>query len=246
MTKRVILLLLLTLLAIFIISCDSLPEFETDADGNTTLKNFTVNFETNGGTAIESQKIASNGKLSEPSDPQRNQYVFYGWYLDRQLTQTATFPLTIKGDTTLYADWLRVEEVGRCEDATIKFWTNSNYSANYSLTPTGFDYDKLNKAGYSLKIKVTYDVYYEKDYDVWQDIGYLGAPKYEAYILNAKSNGYGKSDLTTTQEKQTRTLECTLKMGDIQNGTWSLCFSTNNIQNLIHFENIVVEYQCVK
>ncbi|MBR2024488.1 MAG: InlB B-repeat-containing protein, partial [Clostridia bacterium] len=206
----------------------------------------TVNFETNGGSKMQSQKIASNGKLSEPTDPQRDQYVFYGWYLDRQLTQTATFPLIIKGDTTLYADWLRVEETGRCADASIKFWANNNYSANYSLTPTGFDYDKLNKAGYSMKIKVTYDVYYEKDYDVWQDIGYAGAPKYEAYILNSKSNGYGNSNMTTTTEKQTKTFECTLKMGDIQNETWSLKFSTDNIQNIVHFENIQIEYKCVK
>lgn len=242
MTKKLISILLLVILSLGILSCSDLPDMDNaDADGK-----YTVNFETNGGSAIESQKISMTGKLYEPDDPQKEQYEFAGWYLDRQLTQTATFPLAIKGDTTLYADWLRVEETGRCDNATIKFWTDNNFSANYSLTPTGFDYDKLNKAGYSLKIKVTYDVYYEKDYDVWKDIGYLGAPKYEAYILNSKSNGYGKSDLTTTTSKQTRTLECTLKMGDIQNGTWSLCFSTNNIQNLIHFENIVVEYQCVK
>ena len=47
----------------------------------------------------------------------------------------------------------------------------------YDITPTGFDYDKLEKSGYRIKIKVTYDVYYKKDYDVPFDVGYASLPK---------------------------------------------------------------------
>ena len=254
MTKRIIALLLLVILSLSIISCEMITGESPNGDGSSDGDNikiplityYDVNFETNGGSSIRSQEIRENGNLSEPNEPYKDQYAFEGWYLDKQLTQAATFPLTIKGDTTLYAGWLRVEQVGTCKDAKIKFWGKNDFAATYSITPSGFDFDKLNKLGYKFQITVTYDVYYKKDYDVPFDIGYAGAPKYEAYVINSSGNGFGDSDLSTSKSAKTRTIEFTARISDIQNEKWTLSFSTDNIQNLIYFENIVVEYKCVK
>ena len=252
MTKRIIVLLLLLVLSFSIISCEMITgQTSNSGSKNDTTKiplvtYYKVNFDTNGGSSIKTQEIAANGKLSEPDEPRKTQYAFEGWYLDKQLTQSATFPLTVKGDITLYAGWLRVEQTATCADAKIKFWGKNDFAAAYSITPSGFDFDKLNKLGYKFQIKVTYDVYYEKDYDVPLDIGYAGSPKYEAYILNSKGMGYGDSDLSTTKSSKTRTIEVVAKITDIQDEKWTLSFSTDNIQNLIYFENITVEYKCVK
>jgi len=72
-------------------------------------KNFTVNFYSNGGTAVASQTIEEGKKATKPTNPTRtgsvNTYNFEGWYTDVALTQAFSFDTAISGDVTLYAKW---------------------------------------------------------------------------------------------------------------------------------------------
>ena len=43
---------------------------------------FTVNFDSNGGSAVESQIINENDKAVKPTEPTRDGYAFDGWYID--------------------------------------------------------------------------------------------------------------------------------------------------------------------
>ena len=246
--RNAIVILFSLIMAILLVSCS--PDDFENPDGSTDklpfAKYHTVSFDTNGGNAIEAVEVINNGSLERPNAPTRANYIFESWYLDEGLTVPAIFPLKIEGNKTLYAGWLKIADDGKLADAKVKFWANNNFSASYSVTPAGFDLDKLDKKGYHFKITVTYDVYYEKDYDVPYDIGYLGAPKYEAYILNSKGAGYGEDDQTTTTTSQTRTLEFVAKISDLKDEKWMLTFATNNIQNLIYFKNITVKYECIK
>lgn len=192
---------------------------------------------------VKKGNTTDTGKIP---DPYKDDYIFCGWCLDSSLTQDAVFPLQINAPTRFYARWLRVKEANKCKDSKIKCWDGYSPKIGYGITPSGFDYERLSKEGYSFNIKVTYDVYYKKDYDALFNIGYAGAPKYEAYIVNGKGKSYGKSDLTTTTSAKTRTMEYTIKLSEMKNDTWSLEFSTDNIQNIIYFENIVVEFTCTK
>lgn len=142
---------------------------------------------------------------------------------------------------------LKLTDTIKCKSCSIKF-LDSNYSssASYYITPNGFEMDKLEERGYSMEIKVTYNVYYKKDYDVLWDIGYAGSPKYEISILNSDGMGKFESDLTTTTSKVSRTLTIRASIADIKNQRWVLSFSTDNVQNIIYFTDIVVDYRCYK
>jgi uncharacterized repeat protein (TIGR02543 family) len=67
---------------------------------------FSVQFDTVGGTTVESQKRMYGELIEAPDPPAREGYVFDGWYLD----QNATRPWDLEKDVvtesvTLYAGW---------------------------------------------------------------------------------------------------------------------------------------------
>ena len=67
---------------------------------------YTVSFNSNGGSKVESQKIFMGGYASRPTDPVRDKYIFDGWYSDKSLTKPFNFQLTtIRSYITLYAKW---------------------------------------------------------------------------------------------------------------------------------------------
>ena len=87
-------------------------DFEKDVTEPMTLyakwnpKEYTVSFASNGGTAVNSVKYKYESKLSKPSDPVREGYVFVGWYTDEALTKAFSFDTVPSGNFTLYAKWI--------------------------------------------------------------------------------------------------------------------------------------------
>ena len=112
------------------------------------------------------------------------------------------------------------------------------------ITPEGFDLYELEKRGYGMEIKVTYDVYYKKDWGI--GLGYAGSPKYEVSVFDSDGMGVMDKDMTTKTSKTTRTITLTSGIVDLKNTKLFLKFSTDNVQNIIHFENIRVDYRCFK
>lgn len=73
-------------------------------DPGTTM--YTVTFQSNGGSAVPSQAVASGGKVTEPTNPTRTSKTFAGWYADPELSTAWTFATdTVSGNMTLYAKW---------------------------------------------------------------------------------------------------------------------------------------------
>lgn len=72
-----------------------------------TVKQYTVTFEPNGGSPIESQMVAYGGKATEPTPPERESCTFAGWYTDNGMFENAwDFDADIvSSDITLYAKW---------------------------------------------------------------------------------------------------------------------------------------------
>ena len=69
-------------------------------------KEYTVTFDSNGGTQIESIKVKENETVGKPIDPVKEDYYFKGWYLDNELYD---FETKIKSDITLKAEWTKGE-----------------------------------------------------------------------------------------------------------------------------------------
>ncbi len=66
----------------------------------------TVKFDCKGGSEISPQDVQIGGLINKPADPQREGYVFMGWYSDPALTEQWEFDTdTVETNMTLYAKW---------------------------------------------------------------------------------------------------------------------------------------------
>ena len=71
---------------------------------------YTVNFKTNGAAIIQSQQVEKNGKAEKPADPEKEGYIFGGWYTDYACTDKFSFSTKITSSITLYAKWTKATE----------------------------------------------------------------------------------------------------------------------------------------
>lgn len=71
---------------------------------------FTVKFDTNGGSHIESVKAMHSETLKIEENPVKEGYHFTGWYTDRDCTNSFDIQNdAVTGSMTLYAGWEKVE-----------------------------------------------------------------------------------------------------------------------------------------
>ena len=77
--------------------------------GNGIIR-YTVTFDTQGGSKINSVQAVRNNAVSEPDDPEREGYTFGGWFTDKACTQEFDFSTKIMNDMTLYAKWTNRNE----------------------------------------------------------------------------------------------------------------------------------------
>ena len=71
---------------------------------------YTITFNTNGGSLVNSVEVNEGDKLSTPTNPTKsadsdNTYTFEGWFTDTALTQAYDFNLDVTSSFTLYAKW---------------------------------------------------------------------------------------------------------------------------------------------
>lgn len=67
---------------------------------------YDVNFNSNGGTEVLSQKVIANNKAQKPEAPTKADLTFENWYSDATLTTVFDFSTAITENKTLYAKWI--------------------------------------------------------------------------------------------------------------------------------------------
>lgn len=72
---------------------------------------FTVTFDTVGGSSVEKQTINRWNNAVEPKEPTKEGYKFIGWYEDSTYQFRFSFYKPITADTTLYAKWVKNENL---------------------------------------------------------------------------------------------------------------------------------------
>lgn len=74
---------------------------------------FTVTFNSNGGSAVESLKLEAGEDITRPTDPTKEMFTFDKWYSDKALTSPFDFDneKMPEHDITLYANWIPEESV---------------------------------------------------------------------------------------------------------------------------------------
>lgn len=125
---------------------------------------FDVLFDTQGGSAVESQEIVYGEKALAPTDPTREGYQFTGWYQDEECTQSWAFSGSISQDMTLYAGWAATFDVvfDSCGGSTI--FTQTVYAGGTATEPL-----KPTRSGYSFWGWYT-DETYETPWDFTTEI----------------------------------------------------------------------------
>ncbi|MCR5701104.1 MAG: InlB B-repeat-containing protein [Lachnospiraceae bacterium] len=73
------------------------------------VNNYTIHFETNGGSAINDITQDYGAKITAPEAPSREGYTFTGWYIDEKFERQFAFTTMPSENLTLYAGWKRIE-----------------------------------------------------------------------------------------------------------------------------------------
>ncbi len=94
--KRIFIVMIITICMVTLFSCGT---------GDPVIKNYQVNFETNGGSKIESIQVAEGHKIVEPAEPTKEGYTFLGWYQDKDLSKKYNFETLVTDNVTIYAGW---------------------------------------------------------------------------------------------------------------------------------------------
>ncbi len=84
----------------------------------------TVNFETNGGSLINSIRIDADTQLTIPDNPVKPGFIFDGWYTDEFFNIEFDFSQMVVENITLYAKWIEIEKV------SVSFNTQGGSSIN--------------------------------------------------------------------------------------------------------------------
>ena len=90
----------------YTVDCSALMSPPTPPEPQT----FTVTFDSKGGSGVNSQTIAKDGKVTKPTDPTKTGYTFGGWYKNEACTEPWNFNTdTVTENLTLYAKWTEEE-----------------------------------------------------------------------------------------------------------------------------------------
>ncbi len=88
------------------ISEDNYNSNDTSSSSTKVTDPITVKFETGEGSEVEDQEIQKSSVAKAPTDPTRDDYTFYGWYLADDFSgEEFDFETELSADTTLYAKW---------------------------------------------------------------------------------------------------------------------------------------------
>jgi len=147
--KRVCFILTVILTLLLAVSCSKGDgtAHTGDENGGTGGQNgeFTVTFDSAGGTPLPSLKVASGSLIEWPTPPEKKGYLFLGWYCDGRLWSFKNDKVV--SDMTLTAEYMVV-------DYTINYETNGGYYSGtlqgaYNVEGPIKYFPALKKSGYS-------------------------------------------------------------------------------------------------
>jgi len=72
---------------------------------------YKVTFDTDGGTLIDDLLVYEGEMITKPEDPEKEDYVFLGWYETSSYLRIFNFNAMPSGDVTIYAKWQYIDPV---------------------------------------------------------------------------------------------------------------------------------------
>lgn len=74
-----------------------------------TINEYTISFETNGGSPVDSISADYGEQITAPNSPEREGYSFEGWFVDSDLGNEFSFDTMPPQDITIYAGWQAID-----------------------------------------------------------------------------------------------------------------------------------------
>ncbi len=102
--KKRLLFVLAILTMALVLSCALVACNKTDTP-DAPKKEFTITFDTRGGSEIKPITIAEGATITLPRNPTKEGYIFDGWYLSDEFIEKFNATQTISSNITVYAKW---------------------------------------------------------------------------------------------------------------------------------------------
>ena len=81
--------------------------YYSSSGGEGSVTRYTVTFDTQGGSEINSIRVTRNGTVTKPEEPTKEGYIFEGWFTDEDCTNAYDFDKRVTENITLYAKWMK-------------------------------------------------------------------------------------------------------------------------------------------
>ena len=85
-----------------------MPDYDIEFNAVWTINQYSIRFNSNGGSSVPAQTVDNGYKATKPADPTKSGYTFGGWYADSACTTAYDFNSAVTTDLTLYAKWTAV------------------------------------------------------------------------------------------------------------------------------------------
>jgi uncharacterized repeat protein (TIGR02543 family) len=118
------------------LSADLTMHAQWRADTDPPLAQYTIAFDSHGGSAVATIDAAEGTAVSRPEDPGRTGYAFQGWFSAASGGTAYTWPHTLNADLTMHAQWAAV-----------------NYTITYSNLHNGAN--SANPGSYTIENNIT-------------------------------------------------------------------------------------------
>lgn len=93
-----------------------------------SLRVYTVEFNSNGGSSVTSITESYGTAIHEPDEPEKEGYRFLGWYEDSEFTSLVVWPHEVSGNQTFYAKWAEVVPFGAYLEVLLNNYTFDPYN----------------------------------------------------------------------------------------------------------------------
>ena len=104
-------------------NCTKSYDFATPVTDDITLyakwdiNSYNVNFDSMGGSSLDSQQVTYNGTAVTPPAPTKAGYTFAGWFTDKDCTNAYDFTSPVTDNITLYAKWNKIPDQQKPNEA---------------------------------------------------------------------------------------------------------------------------------
>ena len=129
---------------------------ESTPSSSESTKTWTVTFNSQGGSAVASQKVKNGGTVTKPADPTKANFSFTGWYEEAAAVTPFDFATKITTNWTLYAGWQSgggdssSSDSGSSDSSTTSSGSDTTEQCDFYVNIGGTEYE-LVKQQYALQ-----------------------------------------------------------------------------------------------